>query len=168
MNRRRFLILSLTGVSLLTFDLGCEGTRRQSRRRDAELQADAQLHLEVLQSLFSPELVTPVIVLGTLHCDDELLSRLDLDRQKILALGADADAIARKMHGMGFSALDTANRESVIALVLERPQRFGTYKALRNLLFADPKYRVDPDGNAWQRLEYQSFDYTTGDAWQGG
>jgi len=165
MERRRFLILSVTGVSILGFDLGCANTRQAQRIGESDLGADVRLHLDVLQSLFSPELVTPVVVHGTLHLDQAILFRLDLDQLKILALEVDAEAVARARHGAGFSALDGARRESVIALVLERPERLETYKSLRNLLFADPKYGIDPNGSAWRRLGYQSFDYSTDDMW---
>jgi hypothetical protein len=133
-----------------------------------EPNANAQLHLQVLQSLFAPELVTPIVMHEIPRLDQTILSQLDLDQPKIIALGSEADAFARKIHGMRFTSLDTANKEDVLTRVLARPERLSTYKSLLNVLFADPKYGIDPNGNTWQRLEYQSFDFVTDDAWQRG
>jgi hypothetical protein len=162
MNRRRFLLISLAGVGVVAFEVGCESASRIG------VGASLQLELEVLRHLFAPELVTVAVVDELDKCDQTILSRLDLDRSKILALPDDADAIARQTYGVGFLALSEAKKESVIGALVERPERLNTYRSLRNLLFADPKYGVNQAASAWKALGYQSFEYAAHDAWQSG
>lgn len=167
-SRRKFIVLSLTGVSILIFDVSCAWRKTTGQGKEPDLPEEVNVHLEVFQALFSPEFVTATIIRDTLRCDNDLLHRLGLDHQKIHALGDDANLISKSTFGVPFTSLDWEEKESIIDKLMEHPERLNTYRALRNLLFADPKYAVDPMGTIWKKLEYQSFDYTANDAWQGG